>query len=97
MPWAIPSVIVGIMWKLFFQPQAGILNEFLYDFHLPGSSTQWLNDFKWALPAVIVVGVWAGMPQTTVALLAGLQSIRDELHEAEAVDGATTWQRFRTF
>jgi multiple sugar transport system permease protein len=45
---------------------------------------------------VILVGVWAGMPQTTVALLAGLQSIRDELHEAAAVDGATTWQRFRT-
>ena len=36
------------------------------------------------------------MPQTTIALLAGLQSIRDELHEAAAVDGATAWQRFRT-
>jgi multiple sugar transport system permease protein len=36
------------------------------------------------------------MPQTTVALLAGLQSIQDDLHEAAAVDGATTWQRFRT-
>ena len=45
---------------------------------------------------MIVVGVWAGMPQTTIALLAGLQSIRDDLHEAAAVDGATTWQRFRT-
>ena len=45
---------------------------------------------------MILVGVWAGMPQTTVALLAGLQSIQDELHEAAAVDGATAWQRFRT-
>ena len=95
-PWAMPSVIVGIMWKLFFQPQAGILNEILRRFHIPGETTDWLSSFTWALPAVILVGVWAGMPQTTIALLAGLQSIQDELHEAAAVDGATAWQRFRT-
>jgi multiple sugar transport system permease protein len=95
-PWAMPSVIVAIMWKLFFQPQAGILNELLYRAHLPGSHIDWLSDFKWALPAVILVGVWAGMPQTTIALLAGLQSVSDDLHEAAAVDGATAWQRFRT-
>ena len=95
-PWAMPSVIVGIMWKLFFQPQAGILNEILRRAHLPGETTDWLSSFTWALPAVILVGVWAGMPQTTIALLAGLQSIQDELHEAAAVDGATAWQRFRT-
>jgi multiple sugar transport system permease protein len=95
-PWAMPSVIVAIMWKLFFQPQAGVLNELLRRGHLPGSEIDWLSNFTWALPAVILVGVWAGMPQTTIALLAGLQSIRDDLQEAAAVDGATTWQRFRT-
>ncbi|MBA3329588.1 MAG: sugar ABC transporter permease [Actinobacteria bacterium] len=95
-PWAMPPVVVGIMWKLFFQPQAGVLNELLHRGHLPGDNIDWLSSFKWALPAVILVGVWAGMPQTTVALLAGLQSIQDELHEAAAVDGATAWQRFRT-
>jgi len=95
-PWAMPPVVVAIMWKLVFQPQAGVLNELLRRGHLPGSQIDWLSSFSWALPAVIVVGVWAGMPQTTVALLAGLQSIQDDLHEAAAVDGATTWQRFRT-
>jgi multiple sugar transport system permease protein len=95
-PWAMPPVVVGIMWKLFFQPQAGVLNETLRRTGLPGENIDWLSSFTWALPAVIVVGVWAGMPQTTIALLAGLQSIRDDLHEAAAVDGATTWQRFRT-
>jgi multiple sugar transport system permease protein len=95
-PWAMPSVIVGIMWKLFFQPQAGILNELLRRGHLPGENIDWLASFGWALPAVILVGIWAGMPQTTIALLAGLQSIQDDLQEAAAVDGATTWQRFRT-
>jgi multiple sugar transport system permease protein len=95
-PWAMPSVIVAIMWKLVFQPQAGVINELLYRAHLPGANIDWLSDFSWALPAVILVGVWAGMPQTTVALLAGVQSIQDELHEAAAVDGATTLQRFWT-
>ena len=95
-PWAMPSVIVAIMWRLFFQPQAGILNETLYRAHLPGSQIDWLADFTWALPAIILVGVWAGMPQTTVALLAGVQGIRDDLYEAAAVDGATTLRRFFT-
>ena len=54
----------------------------------------WLGDFRWALPAVIIVGVWAGMPQTTVLLLAGMQSIAPELHEAAAVDGAGAFRRF---
>ena len=88
------AVIIGIMWRLIFQPQAGLLNEALRRGHLPGQNTDWLSNFSWALPAVILVGVWAGMPQTTVALLAGLQAIAGELHEAAAVDGATTWRRF---
>ncbi|CAM5615925.1 hypothetical protein STENM327S_05526 [Streptomyces tendae] len=45
------------------------------------------------MPAATVVGVWAGMPQTTVALLAGLQNTPRELHEAAAVDGAGAWHR----
>jgi multiple sugar transport system permease protein len=95
-PWAMPPVVVGIMWKLVFQPQAGVLNELLHRGHLPGSNIDWLSDFTWALPAVILVGVWAGMPQTTVALLAGVQSISGDLHEAAAVDGAGTLRRFWT-
>ena len=61
-----------------------------------GLRHNWLGDFGTALPAVIVVGVWAGMPQTTVMLLAGLQGVPRELHEAAAVDGAGAWRRFRT-
>ena len=95
-PWAMPPVVVGIMWKLVYQPQAGVLNELLRRGNLPGENLDWLSSFSWALPAVIVVGVWAGMPQTTIALLAGLQAIPDDMHEAAAVDGATAWQRFRT-
>ena len=94
-PWAMPEVVVGVMWRLVYNPDAGVLNETLHDLGL-GGGHDWLAGLATALPAVIVVGVWAGMPQTTVSLLAGLQNTPRELHEAAAVDGAGAWRRFRT-
>lgn len=94
-PWAMPEVVVGIMWRLVYHPDAGVLNETLRQLHL-GDGTDWLAGLSTALPAVIVVGIWAGMPTTTVSLLAGLQNVPRELHEAAAVDGAGAWRRFRT-
>ncbi|GLZ80201.1 transporter integral membrane protein [Actinorhabdospora filicis] len=93
-PWAMPPVIVGIMWQLVYHPDAGLINEALYRVGLESLGTNWLGDFSTALPAVIIVGVWAGMPQTTVVLLAGLQGVPGELHEAAAVDGAGAFRRF---
>ncbi|MEU9331633.1 sugar ABC transporter permease [Streptomyces sp. NPDC048290] len=94
-PWAMPEVVVGVMWRLMYHPDAGVLNETLRDLGL-GDGRDWLGSLGTALPAVIVVGIWAGMPQTTVALLAGLQNTPRELHEAAALDGAGAWRRFRT-
>ena len=95
-PWAMPPVVVGIMWSLVYRPDAGLLNEVLYRIGLEDLGSNWLGSFGSALPAVIVVGVWAGMPVTTVVLLAALQSVPRELHEAAAVDGAGGWARFRS-
>ena len=92
-PWAMPPVVVAIMWKMIYSPNAGPLNAFLGAIGLP-DDINWLADFSTALPAVIVVGVWVGMPQTTVTLLAGLQQIPGELHEAASMDGAGAWRRF---
>lgn len=94
-PWAMPSVIVAIMWRLVYHPDAGILNVSLKGVGLLDESVNWLGGVDTALPAVIVVGVWAGLPQTAIALLAGLQSVPAELHEAAEVDGASRAQRFR--
>ncbi|MFI8292857.1 carbohydrate ABC transporter permease [Streptomyces sp. NPDC085614] len=93
-PWAMPEVVVGIMWRLVYNADAGILNETARDLGL-GDGHDWLGGPSTALAAVVVVGVWAGMPQTTVALLAGLQNTPRELHEAAALDGAGAWRRFR--
>jgi multiple sugar transport system permease protein len=93
-PWAMPPVIVAIMWRLMLHPRSGPVNKVIREIGFAGD-TNWLGDFKTALPAVIVVGVWSGMPQTTIALLAGLQSVPEELHEAAAIDGASARKRFR--
>ncbi|MER6913263.1 sugar ABC transporter permease [Streptomyces sp. NPDC000594] len=94
-PWAMPEVAVAVMWRLVYHPDAGILNETLRDLGL-GDGHTWLTGLGTALPAVIVVGIWAGLPTTTVALLAGLQNTSRELHEAAALDGAGAWRRFTT-
>lgn len=93
-PWAMPPVVIGIMWRLVYHPDAGILNQTLRSAGLLHHNVDWLAGFAFALPAVIVVGVWTGMPQTTVTLLAALQGVPGELHEAAALDGAGPWTRF---
>lgn len=91
-PWAMPPVVIAIVWRMIYNPNSGPLNGVLGWVGIPG--VNWLGDFSTALPAVIVVGVWAGIPQTTVLLLAGMQSIAPEQHEAAAVDGAGAGRRF---
>jgi multiple sugar transport system permease protein len=93
LPWAMPPVVVAIIWQMIYSPTKGPLNHLLGLVGLP-SEINWLGDFAWALPAVILVGIWAGMPQNTITLLAGLQQIPRELFEAAEVDGAGAWRRF---
>lgn len=94
-PWAMPPVVIAFMWKLLYHPDAGVLNDVLQSLGLLHGSYDWLAS-NWALAAVIVVAVWGGMPQTTIVLLAGLQGVPSELHEAAALDGAGGWMRFQT-
>ena len=91
-PWAMPPVVIAIVWRMIYNPNSGPLNAALEAVGIPGMN--WLGSFDTALPEVIVVGVWSGIPQTTVLLLAGMQSISPELHEAAAVDGAGALRRF---
>ncbi|WP_246227428.1 carbohydrate ABC transporter permease [Propioniciclava coleopterorum] len=91
-PWAMPPVVVAIMWQLIYATN-GPLNAVLSVFG-PDVTTNWLGEFSTALPAVIVVGVWVGMPQTTITLLAALQQIPTEQIEAAAMDGAGAVRRF---
>lgn len=91
-PWAMPPVVVAIMWQMIYSPTNGPLDWLIRS--LGGPNVNWLGSFSLALPAVILVGVWAGMPQNTISYLAGLQQVPAELMEAARVDGAGAWSRF---
>jgi multiple sugar transport system permease protein len=92
MPLAISHAIGGLMWKLMYNVEFGILNHVLD--RLAGLRVNWLSDAT-ALYAVAVVGVWMGAPFVALFFLAGLQSLPRAPFEAARVDGAGAWQVFR--
>lgn len=96
LPWAIPSLIVGLSWQWIYNgTQAGVLNMALIDLGLSDTLIQWLGDPHLALWSVILVVIWAGCPFYGMMFLAGLQAIPKELYEAASMDGANVFQRYR--
>jgi multiple sugar transport system permease protein len=94
----IPSMCVPIavflLWKWLLDGDYGLLNHLLARVGIAGPS--WLASPSWAKPAIILVGVWAGIGGYNMILyLAGLQNIPRDLYEAATIDGAGTWQQFR--
>jgi arabinogalactan oligomer/maltooligosaccharide transport system permease protein len=93
-PWAIPMVIAGLVWKGEFHQQYGFVNLLLAKFGISGPP--WLTDGFWAVVAVIISNVWRGIPFMMIIILGGLQSIAGEYYEAAELDGASAWQQFRS-
>jgi multiple sugar transport system permease protein len=95
-PWAILTVVTAITWRTMFEPELGFVNTMLNSLSLPGGDVVWLGEEGYALGVMILADVWKTAPFMALLLLAGLQGIPDELHDAAKVDGASTWQRFRS-
>jgi multiple sugar transport system permease protein len=94
-PWALPSVIIGLTWTWMLDFNLGVINELGVRWGLLAAPVPWLAQPSTAMPAVILALVWQGFPFFAVTILAGLQAIPGELYEAAHVDGARSWQRFR--
>jgi multiple sugar transport system permease protein len=95
MPWAVPSVVTVLVWTWILDTNYGVLNYVLRSVGAVSKGVPWLERGGTALVAVIMVSIWSLYPVAVTMLLAGLQSINEELYEAAAVDGAGRWQRFR--
>ncbi len=93
-PWAMPPIIRGIVWRQVYDPDTGILNALLLRLGLLHESVNWLSSFEYVIPAVIVAGVWGEIPKAAVFLLAGLKAIPEDLYEAARIDGAGWWREF---
>jgi multiple sugar transport system permease protein len=94
-PWAIPTVVSSQMWRFIFNDKYGLLNYLLYGSDI-SSYTAWLADPLYAFVAIVVADVWKTSSFAALLILAGLQTIPDELYESARIDGANAWQRFRS-
>ncbi|MCG3157217.1 MAG: L-arabinose transport system permease protein AraP [bacterium] len=93
-PWAMPPIIRGIVWRQIYDMDAGWLNAALSSLGVIAKPVNWLASFEFAIPAVIVAGIWGEIPKAAVFLLAGLQSISADLYEAARLDGAGAGREF---
>ncbi len=92
-PWAIPTVVSSQMWRFIFNDQYGLANYLIYGGEV-ARYRAWLADPGFSFAAVVLADVWKTSSFAGLLILAGLQTIPDDLHEAARIDGASAWQRF---
>jgi multiple sugar transport system permease protein len=95
LPWALPSVVSGVLWRRVFDPDNGLLNALLMQLHIISEPHVWLASGRGAIVWITLVHVWGVLPLVSLIFLAGLQSIPEEVYSASAVDGAGPLRQFR--
>ena len=93
-PWAIPTVVSSQMWRFIFNDRYGLFNFVLFG----GDTARYfapLADPRFAMLAIMAAEIWKTAPFAALIILAGLQTISDEVYEAASIDGANSWQKFR--
>lgn len=92
-PWALPSVIIGLMWTWMYDFNLGVINDIALRLGLIAAPIAWLARPDTALYAIMLALIWQGFPFFAVTILAGLQTVPAELYEAAEIDGATARQQ----
>ncbi|EKX56733.1 ABC sugar transporter, inner membrane subunit [Rhodobacter sp. AKP1] len=93
-PWALPSVVIALMWAWIYDSNYGVLNDLLLRVGILEQSIPWLANPGTALYAIILTLTWQGFPFFAVMILAGLQSIPRSYYEAASLDGASSLRQF---
>jgi multiple sugar transport system permease protein len=91
-PSVISGVAVAVLWRWLFNPEFGLVNLLLGLLGVKGPN--WLGSADWALPSLIIMGLW-GIGGSMLIYLAGLQGIPTDLYEAVGIDGGAAWTKFR--
>ena len=94
-PWAMPTVVSGLLWKFMFDGDAGIANAVLVKVGVLDHPIVWFIQTGLAWVPVVLADVWKTTPFVALLLLAGLQNIDRSLYEAARIDGASAWRQFR--
>ena len=93
-PWATPFVVVGLMWKWMLHSKVGVINFILERLGIIQDYIPFLSTKTFAMPFVIAADVWQGTPFFVIIILAGLQTITEDLYEAAHMDGASGIKAF---
>jgi multiple sugar transport system permease protein len=93
-PWAIPSVANGLMWKWIYDSNYGALNGLLFQLDFISTYMVWLGDANKTLPLIANAFVWKEVPLAAILLIVGLKTIPADLYAAAKVDGANAFKRF---
>ncbi|MCA0449529.1 MAG: sugar ABC transporter permease [Proteobacteria bacterium] len=93
LPILVPGILIGAVWKLMLNYDFGLVNGFIGVFGI--HPVDWLGTRAWALPSVIMVDIWHWTPFCFLLLLAGFESLPQDVQEAARVDGAGTWAEMR--
>lgn len=96
LPWAVPTIVNAMMWRLIYNPEYGALNSLLYQWGFIEKYVSWLGNASTALGAIIVADVWKNFSLVAMTVLASLQSLPEQQIEAAKIDGANAWQCFFT-
>ena len=94
LPWALPTIVNGALWRWIYNGQYGALNGLLSALHVSNTPIQWLGSPFLALNMVIVADVWKNTSIVVFFILAGLQTIPADLYESARIDGASAWAAF---
>lgn len=95
-PWAIPTVVNGSLWKLMLNGEYGVINALLLRMHIIGNYQSWLGNPKTAMMCIVVADAWKMTPLAVIFFLAALQAIDQTIYEAARVDGAGAFRCFRS-
>ncbi len=93
-PWAVPTIVNGAMWRWIYSADFGALNGILYQLGLIDHYVAWLTKPNMAMNLIILADLWHVMPFVALILQAALATLPAEIDEAASVDGANAWQRF---
>jgi multiple sugar transport system permease protein len=96
LPWAVSLTMTAVVWRWALNGESGMLNSALIGLGIIDQNIQWLASAGTAFPMQVLIGILVTVPFTVTIFLGGLSSIPDDLYEAAALEGASTWQQFRT-
>ena len=94
LPWIVPTALSSLAWLMIFDGVLSQISWLLKALGLASANIPFLGDPIMAMSALVFANVWRGVPFFAVSILAGLQAVPQELHEAASIDGAGPWQRF---